>query len=388
MQLTFQLAPRKTLQVHSCEFRPIHQDGKPTTLYLIGQLNWQQYQQAQRQHLFNLKPETQGASRRGAFRAGESVAIELRLSPQCLAGLPPFLLAHLGQATLQTYWQQLVEQAPRAALIQTESWYLLAAAQMQETELVGYRTLWDFLDANALSKEGRISPRLFAGVNDFIRQSEMAQPILADYDCLTTENLLNQSADCFQSVIAALDKKNANPSAVLNEMVNQVANLAVKTMTYQTDDDYHTSLLRSVMAFLVKEKIDFEQNVAKSVLRFHHVGNHGEWDCYVKTQEDSRVFIFYSIPPLQVPQEKLTEMAQYICSANYGLVMGNLEMDFTDGEIRYKTSIDVEGDTLSFELIRNMVGANLSLMDRYLPGILAIVEQGKSAEAAMSLLEE
>jgi hypothetical protein len=29
------------------------------------------------------------------------------------------------------------------------------------------------------------------------------------------------------------------------------------------------------------------------------------------------------------------------------MIIGNFEMDFEDGEIRYKTSIDVEDDSLS-----------------------------------------
>lgn len=138
------------------------------------------------------------------------------------------------------------------------------------------------------------------------------------------------------------------------------------------------------MAFLVKEEIEFEHNVAKSVLRFHHTGQHGEWDCYAKTQEDSRVFIFYSIPAFQVPQDKMAEVAHYLCQVNYGLVMGNLEMDVTDGEIRYKTSIDVDGDTLSLELVRNMVYANVSLMDQYLPGLMAILHQDTSPADAIA----
>jgi len=43
---------------------------------------------------------------------------------------------------------------------------------------------------------------------------------------------------------------------------------------------------------------------------------------------------------------------KFLTRANYGMMIGNFEMDFTDGEIRYKTSIDVEGDKLSSALIK------------------------------------
>ncbi len=48
-------------------------------------------------------------------------------------------------------------------------------------------------------------------------------------------------------------------------------------------------------------------------------------------------------------------VAEFITRANFGIVIGNFEIDFSDGEIRYKTSIDVEGDRPSFALIKRLV---------------------------------
>ena len=59
--------------------------------------------------------------------------------------------------------------------------------------------------------------------------------------------------------------------------------------------------------------------------------------------------------------------------ANYGLHIGNFELDMGDGEVRFKTSIDTESTALSFELVRNVVYANVMQMDRYLPGLMAVL---------------
>ena len=69
------------------------------------------------------------------------------------------------------------------------------------------------------------------------------------------------------------------------------------------------------------------------------------------------------------------------------MIMGNFEFDFTIGEIRYKTSIDVEGDNLSFALVKQMVYANVMMMDEYLPGIIAVVEGKLSPQEAIALIE-
>jgi hypothetical protein len=44
--------------------------------------------------------------------------------------------------------------------------------------------------------------------------------------------------------------------------------------------------------------------------------------------------------------------------ANYDMIIGNFELDLRDGEVRYKTSIDFEGDRLSFAYINNLVYTN------------------------------
>lgn len=48
-------------------------------------------------------------------------------------------------------------------------------------------------------------------------------------------------------------------------------------------------------------------------------------------------------------------VAEFIARGNFGIVIGNFEIDFSDGEIPYKTSIDVKGDRPSFALIKRLV---------------------------------
>ncbi len=80
-------------------------------------------------------------------------------------------------------------------------------------------------------------------------------------------------------------------------------------------------------------------------------------------------------------------MAEFLTRANYGLIIGNFELDFGDGEIRYKTSLDVEGDRLSQASIKQLVYTSVLTMDQYLPGIEAVIKYGMNAEAAIALVE-
>ncbi|MCB0065194.1 MAG: hypothetical protein KDE19_23885 [Caldilineaceae bacterium] len=55
------------------------------------------------------------------------------------------------------------------------------------------------------------------------------------------------------------------------------------------------------------------------------------------------------------------------------MMIGNFEFDYTDGEICYKTSIDVEDDRLTTALIKCLVYTNV-MMDKYLPWIINITQ--------------
>ena len=88
---------------------------------------------------------------------------------------------------------------------------------------------------------------------------------------------------------------------------------------------------------------------------------------------EQQQFVFYSICPVNAPENKRLAVAEFITRANSGMIIGHFELDFTEGQIRYKTSIDVEDDSLCSALIKRLVYANVMMMDAYLPGIMSVI---------------
>jgi hypothetical protein len=123
------------------------------------------------------------------------------------------------------------------------------------------------------------------------------------------------------------------------------------------------------------------------VYRAYFVGYNGEVTCFAQVRVDLEQFIFYVVMPVRAPANMRLAVAEYITRANYGLRIGNFEMDFDDGEVRYKSSIDFEGVELTPGLIRNAIYPAVQTMDRYLPGVLSVVFGGKSAEEAIDAIE-
>jgi len=63
-------------------------------------------------------------------------------------------------------------------------------------------------------------------------------------------------------------------------------------------------------------------------------------------------------------------IAEFSTRANYGIRIGNIKRNYSDGEIRDKSSLDFEGQSLTPTLIRNSIYPPVQTMDYYLPGLM------------------
>ena len=146
-------------------------------------------------------------------------------------------------------------------------------------------------------------------------------------------------------------------------------------------------IMDSLVQLFNDEEWQFEQHPERPVLRMGFEGKNGRWSCFAQERADEGQFVFYTVCAVNCPEELRPAMAEFITRANYGMVIGNFEMDYNDGELRYKTSVDVEHAELSRELIRPLVYINCLMMDKYLPGIMSLIYGGVDAAAAVYSVE-
>ncbi|WP_330486357.1 type III secretion system chaperone family protein [Tumidithrix elongata] len=143
-----------------------------------------------------------------------------------------------------------------------------------------------------------------------------------------------------------------------------------------------------MLAFFEQDEWTIRQIGDQPILQMSFEGNHGKWQCFAHAKEEKEQFLFYSIFLSKVPAEKRQALAEFITRANYGLMMGNFEMDYDDGEIRFKTSIDVENITLTPKIVKQYVYTNVLMMDCYLPGILSVIADEVSPKEAIARIEK
>ena len=67
----------------------------------------------------------------------------------------------------------------------------------------------------------------------------------------------------------------------------------------------------------------------------------------------------------KVESEHIAEVAEYLHRANFGMNNGNFELDYRDGEIRYKTFTYFKGIELSNRIIEDSIALPILMFDKY-----------------------
>jgi len=382
-EITLWESSESPITIHGLNLTLTTQNDKISECRLAFQVSPELYQRIDTQALFNLKPEIRTPLSGGSFQPSPDIQIEASLDPALLPKL-----AEQAKDANQTaaYLQTLSQEQPNHPILSPYSWYGLRVKQQQEKGETGYQTLWLYLKPSDISPDGINSQKMNEAMFNFAKdwantnQSEMSEEFTSqavDKMTKTLEELTNKFSEMTQQVVSETFEEMAS---AFEEMAESISEL---TEEIASEED----IFEVMVKFFQKEDWQFQQIPGESTLRLAFQGKNGRWDCYAKVREQQQQFAFYSICPNNAPENKRLAVAEFITRANYGMVIGNFELDFTDGEIRYKSSIDVEGDRLSFALIKRLVYANVTMMDEYLPGIMAIIYGEMNVGEAIAQLE-
>jgi hypothetical protein len=147
-------------------------------------------------------------------------------------------------------------------------------------------------------------------------------------------------------------------------------------------------LMDTVQMLLTSDEWHFEQVEGKDIIRCAVKGDNVSFKLHFRANEDAERLTVYCVSPNAVPEDKRGIVAEYITRANYGLSLGNLEMDMNDGEVRSKAAVDVEGGELTPTMAGSVRNCAVNLMDQYYPGLMAILFSGQTAAAAIKQVEK
>jgi hypothetical protein len=140
--------------------------------------------------------------------------------------------------------------------------------------------------------------------------------------------------------------------------------------------------------YFAEREWNVQEGNGGALLAFDYTGESGQWQCYAQIDDEDNFFTFYSEAPFIASSERRVAVAEYITRANYGLQVGNFELDYDTGVIRYKTGLDTHGISFDRALVAGLVEPNLTLLDYHLPGLQAVIAGAEPLETIQKFSED
>jgi hypothetical protein len=383
-ELTLWESSEFLIKIHALTIALTKEVHKVKDCRLTFQVTPEQYQLIDKQALFNLKPEIRTSLSGKPFQPSSNIQIEASLKPDLL---PQLTKNAKTSKKATTYLQNISQEQPLHPLLSTSSWYALEVKQIQETGETSFHTMWNYLKLSDIKNGDIDSEKLSESVLNFTKY------FINNNNSATSKDLISQPIEKINHSLENLhsnsDIQNAEivDSKNKKQMNTEFSEIAESTFKINKEVDHKNSDYQTIINFFNREYWQFEESSDEPSLLLAFRGENGEWNCYARLIEEDKQFLFHSILPIQVPENKRTDVAEFIARANFGMAIGNFELDFSDGEINYKTSIDFEGSQLNFDLIRSLVYTNVMMMDEYLPGIMWVIQGEMEAEEAILRVE-
>jgi hypothetical protein len=160
------------------------------------------------------------------------------------------------------------------------------------------------------------------------------------------------------------------------------------TLHASPERDLRLPMLAIAEAAFEERGIEWQETTDDEVIRADVVGENGFWAVFAVAREREGRCTIYAQAPWNTPEERRGEMAECITRVNFGLPLGNFEMDYSDGEVRFKTSLGVADERLTTALFEGLFEPNMATMDHYLPALESVRDGRASAVDAVRAVEE
>lgn len=110
--------------------------------------------------------------------------------------------------------------------------------------------------------------------------------------------------------------------------------------------------------------------------------------CKVTVVVREKTLSAYATIDIKSDLESRGAISEFVTRANYGMILGNFEMDYSDGEISYKCSLDCsDGMVPSLEVIERMITIPAIMFEKYGDALLSVLFGFSTPEDAIDKVE-
>ena len=153
--------------------------------------------------------------------------------------------------------------------------------------------------------------------------------------------------------------------------------------------NYNENIAAAIKKFFEDDDWHFDFNEDEGVFKCGLAVRGKLGDVQLVVTVGSNDFTCYHILRIKASEDVRAAVAEYITRANYGLKLGNFEMDFRDGEIRYK-AYDMTAESEEApdeEVIRRCIYVGGAMVSRYGDPLLKVMFGFAEPEEAVAEAE-
>lgn len=135
-----------------------------------------------------------------------------------------------------------------------------------------------------------------------------------------------------------------------------------------------TTLFEQVGIWLEANDWRYSENTEKGYYSLQIECDPGSVRMIIDTdeKEGSNFLLAYVVYPVRVPEARRQAVMELITRTNYKMTLGNFEMDFGDGEIRFRGSLDLVGQGFTDESIERVFTYSLRMANRLYAPLLGV----------------
>ena len=134
------------------------------------------------------------------------------------------------------------------------------------------------------------------------------------------------------------------------------------------------ALYRTLCQTLDNMKWHYNKEEEKLIIRTSAVGDDLSMKLMIKIDADRQVMYLKSPMPFAIPDHVRDTMAKAILYANYSMLNGSFEFDFSDGYLAFKMVIPYMESIISEAVCKYMIVLSCSMTDKFNDKFQALAE--------------
>lgn len=148
------------------------------------------------------------------------------------------------------------------------------------------------------------------------------------------------------------------------------------------DDD--EELLVQVIAYFEARGWPISRHDTLPVVRMEFAADNAEGTMFVQITPGRRRVVAYAALPDRVPPERRADVGELLIRANGALSIGNFDLDLDEGEIRFRSGLDLGATVLTDDLIDPLVQSCLVSVGDVAPAIAEVIAGRRRPEEAIN----